>query len=48
MMNKYEKDRSIYNQDFNKINNKRVIITNIHLDTSYSGKLSFLIDQIVD
>ena len=48
MMHMYDKDRPIYNPEFNRGNDYPVIITNLDLDTSYSGKLSFIIDQIVD
>ena len=49
MMNMYDKDRPIYNPNFNQINNDcPLIVTDLDIDTSYSGKLSYIIDSIID
>jgi hypothetical protein len=37
-----------YTSESDKDNNQPIIVTDLNLNTSYSGKLSYIIDEIID
>ena len=46
MMNIYKENNE--SEESEKDNHQPIIVTDLNLNTSYSGKLSYIIDEIID